>query len=510
MGVPILRSINAGSPQRLALALAGATLVLHLVGNPHYGFFRDELYFIVCGRSPAFGYVDQPPIVPLLAALSQSFGTSLFALRAIPAIFSAATIYTVCILAADMGGSAFALLLAAICATLAPVLSAFGAVLGPDTVQILAWPLGVLFIGRALHRSPHYWLPAGIVLGLAAEAKYSAIITAVAFAIGILLTRYRRAALSRWFCFGVLAAALIVLPNALWQILRSMPMLELLRNGQHGKNVLVSPASFLLQQVFLTNPILALVWIAGIVWCLAAPTWRWLGLATVALLAIMIALHGKAYYPTPIIGALFAAGTVSIEALIRTRPRLKAITIGVALAAGLPLLPLTLPILPEQQLISYRGSLSRFGLLPQPSENHAMPTIGQEYADMHGWQELADIVTALYRELPPETRARTQIFAANYGEAAAIDVLAPPGVLPPVIGGHNQYWLWGPRRWDGGSLIDVGGKLDADQKLCGSATEIGKFAADFIMPYENGKLIILCTHLKPHVADIWPKVKHYE
>ena len=505
-----MRPINANTTQRLALGFAGLTLVLHLVGNPHYGFFRDELYFIVCGRHPDFGYVDQPPIVPLLAALSQSFGTSLPALRAIPAAFSAATIYAVCILAADMGGGVFSLLLAAICAILAPVLSAFGAVLGPDTVQILAWPLGVLLIGRALQRSPQYWLPAGIVLGLAAEAKYSAIIAAVAIAIGIVLTPHRRAALSRWFLFGVLAAALIVLPNALWQILHGMPMLELLRNGQHGKNVELSPANFLLQQALLTNPILALVWIAGLAWCLATSTWRWFGLGTVALLAIMIVLHGKAYYPTPVFGALFAAGAVSIEALIRSRPTFKAVTIAVALAAGLPFLPLTLPVLTEQKLIAYRDSLSRFGIIPSPSENHAMPSIGQEYADMHGWQELADTVTRLYRGLPPEIRARTRIFAANYGEAAAIDVLAPRGILPPVIGGHNQYWLWGPRSWDGQSLIDVGGKLDVDRQYCRSATEIGKFEANFIMPYENGKQIILCTGLKPHVAEIWPTVKHYE
>ena len=504
-----MRVANANPTQRVALALAAATLALHLAGNAHYGFFRDELYFIVCGRHPAFGYVDQPPIVPLLAAGSKLFGTSLFALRAIPALFSAAATYAVCILAADMGGT-FALLLAALCATLAPVQSAFGTVLGPDTVQILAWPLAILFIGRALHRSPNYWLAVGIVLGLASEAKYSAIIATTALATGVLLTRHRRAVQSPWFLLGILAAASIILPNALWQAMHGMPMLELLRNGQHGKNVALTPANFRLHQSLLTNPTLALVWIVGIAWCLAKSPWRWLGFGTMALLAIMIVLHGKAYYPTPIYGALFAAGAVAIENLLLPGSRLKPAILVLAFAAGLPFLPLTLPILPEQLQISYVEALSKLGIAPKPSENHTMPAIGQEYADMHGWQELADTVTRLYQQLPPETRARTNIFAANYGEAAAIDVLAPPGALPPVISGHNQYWLWGPRSWDGRSLIDVGGDLDADKQLCESAIEIGKFEADFIMPYENGKPIILCTNLKPPVADIWPRLKHYE
>ena len=369
-----MRAANANPTQRVALALAAATLALHLAGNAHYGFFRDELYFIVCGRHPAFGYVDQPPIVPLLAAGSQLFGTSLFALRAIPALFSAAATYTVCILAADMGGGTFALLLAALCATLAPVQSAFGAVLGPDTVQILAWPLAILFIGRALQRSPNYWVAAGIVLGLASEAKYSAIIAATALATGVLLTRHRRAVLSPWFLLGILAAASIILPNALWQAVHGLPMLELLRNGQHGKNVALIPANFLLQQALLTNPTLALVWIGGIAWCLAKPPWRWLGLGTVALLAIMIALHGKAYYPTPIFGALFAAGAVAIENILYPTSKLKPAILLIAFAAGVPLVPLTLPILPEERQISYVETLSKLGIAPKPSENHIMPS----------------------------------------------------------------------------------------------------------------------------------------
>src|SRR5450755_3571297 len=109
-----------------------AATLLHLLGNPHYGFFRDELYFIACGRHPAFGYVDQPPLVPALAALSQAWGQSLFVLRAVPALFAGASICVTCLLARELGAGVFGQGLAALAAGLSPVLMNFGMKLSTD------------------------------------------------------------------------------------------------------------------------------------------------------------------------------------------------------------------------------------------------------------------------------------------------------------------------------------------------------------------------------------------
>jgi hypothetical protein len=493
---------------RTAAALAAAVFLVHLVGNPHYGFFRDELYFIVCGRHPDFGYVDQPPLVPFLAAGSQAFGTSLVALRAIPALLAAAMTYTVWLLAAEMGGGRFARLLGAMTAALAPVLMAFGTMLGPDSVQMCLWPVAILCIARALRRSPVWWLAAGAALGVAGEAKYSAVMLAAALLAGLALSPSRRALAQPWLWAGVALAGLILLPNALWQWVHGLPMLELLRNGQHGKNLVLTPMQFLLQQLLLTNPMLAPIWVAGLVWCLVRPAWRWLGFGVIALLAIMIALHGKAYYPAPIYSAAFAAGAVAIEAWItRAWPRRAAIA-ACALAGAL-LAPLTLPFLPEPLMLTYLAALARIGIAKPAFEHHRAALLGQDYADMHGWQALADQVTALYRALPDGVRARARVFASNYGEAAAIDVLAPKGALPPAIGEHNQYWLWGPRDWDGTALIDINGDMEADAKLCGSVTLLANFTAPYVMPFEDGIPIILCQGLTVPVGALWPRLKHY-
>jgi len=169
--------MNAVRLNRTATIAALVTFVLHLAANPHYGFFRDELYFIICGFHPAWGYVDQPPAVPLLAAGSQLFGHSLFLLRALPAIFAAGGVYVTCLLVAELGGGIFATVLASLAFFAAPVLLSFGQKVGPDMVGMWLWPLAALYVLRIVKGAdPRWWLAAGACIGVALESKYSYVV----------------------------------------------------------------------------------------------------------------------------------------------------------------------------------------------------------------------------------------------------------------------------------------------------------------------------------------------
>src|SRR5437763_6219700 len=67
---------------RIDAIVAGVVVLVHLVCINQYGWFLDELYFIACSKHPAWGYVDQPPLIALLIWIERHLlGDSLFALR---------------------------------------------------------------------------------------------------------------------------------------------------------------------------------------------------------------------------------------------------------------------------------------------------------------------------------------------------------------------------------------------------------------------------------------------
>ena len=503
------------SPSKGAAIAALVTLLFHLAANPHYGFFRDELYFVICGFHPAWGYVDQPPVVPLLAAGSQLFGHSLFALRALPAIFAAAGTYVTCLLAFEFGGGTFAVILATLAYLAAGVLESFGAKVGPDMVGLWLWPLAALYVLRIVKGAdPRLWLAAGLAIGVSLESKYSVIFFAAALVGGLLLTPQRRVLRSSWFLAGAFVAALVALPNFIWQAVHGFPMWELLRNGASGKNVAAGPLLFLFQQLLLTNLFAAPIWIIGLIWLLREAPARFLGYAYLILIAVMIALHAKHYYPADVYPIFIAAGAVAIESWTQRVRFPRAVIAAATLAAALFFLPFSVPILSESAMLGYSAFVSRALHIPRSAlatEHHRTAALPEDWADMHGWPELVSTVATIYFALPAAQRDRAAIVASNYGEAAAIDFFGPRYGLPPAISGHNNYWLWGTHGYSGNVIIDVNGDCGRhDFPGLFKSTRLAAYSnPPWVISYEQNIPISVCTGITQPLAQLWPKLRRY-
>jgi hypothetical protein len=490
---------------------AFVTLGVHLLVNAHYGFFRDELYFIICGRHPDWGYVDQPPLVPLLAAGTQLFGHSLFLLRTVPAVFAAAGAYATCLLAAEFGGGTFAQAFAALVFLFTGVLTSFGGKVSADEVGLWTWPLIALLIVRiAKGADRRTWIAVGVAIGVTLQSKYSVLFFLAALLLGVVCTPTRRILRDPWFAAGCSVAALIVLPNFLWQWHYGFPMLELLRNGQSGKNLIAGPVFYLFQELLITTLFIAPVWIIGLVWLLGGAAFRFLGVAYVVLIAEMIVFHGKHYYPANVYPIVIAAGAVQIETWTQNRRVLRIGLAVYALVAGLAFEPFAAPVLPEATFVRYAAAINSALHISKGTlateYGRETSTLPSDWADMHGWPELATAVARVYDALPTADRARAVVLADNYGGGSAVAFFTPS---IPVISVHNQNWLWGTKGYSGSVLVQMGGTCFKADHLYATRTVVTTFSSRWGIAEEQHLSIAICRGLRKPLASVWPDSKEY-
>ncbi|HEY5989961.1 MAG TPA: glycosyltransferase family 39 protein, partial [Streptosporangiaceae bacterium] len=133
----------------IAAALVLAVLLIAFSGR--YGYHRDELYFLACGRHLAWGYPDQPPLVPVIAWLMSDLApASLVVLRLPSAVASAALVLLTGLIARELGAERTAQAIAAICLAVAPLVIGAGHLLSTTTLNLPAWALASWLILRIL------------------------------------------------------------------------------------------------------------------------------------------------------------------------------------------------------------------------------------------------------------------------------------------------------------------------------------------------------------------------
>ncbi len=502
------------SPIALGVYFALFKLFLHFAFNSNYGYFRDELYFIACGEHLAWGYPDHAPLIAFVAKFSRALlGDSLFAIRFFPALSGAVKVFLTTLLVKEFGGGRFAVVLSCLCVIFAPVYLAIDDLLAMNTFEPVFWMACAYFAILAIKREDsRYWLWFGLFAGLGLMNKHTMLFFGFALVTGLLLTSARRVFLDKWLWIGGAIAFLIFLPNIIWEQQNNWATLELLQNVQKsGKNVVMSPPAFIWQQIFTLLPFTAYVWIAGLWYLLADKAgrkFRFLGIAYLVTLALMIFLKAKDYYLVPIYPMLFAAGGVwweNLMAKIRIARFLKFVLPVPIIAMGIIAMPLVLPILPIETFIKYQETL---GIKPPKSEVSFDSILPQIFADQLGWPEMVEKVAEVYNTLPPEERARTAIFAGNYGEAGAIDFFGGKYGLPKSISPHQSYFLWGPRDYNGETMIILGANRAEAEKQFESVEEKTEVNSPYSMSYEKYKILV-CRGAKKPLPEIWPSLKFW-
>ena len=492
-------------------SLVLAKLLFHLLTANRFGIFRDELYYLACAEHLDWGYVDQPPLIALVAWIARHlFGESLFGLRLIPAIAGAGTVWITAKLAREIGGRVLAQTLAAISVMAVPIYLIVHHWLTMNAWEPLIFAACALFVARALRMGgERNWIPFGLVAGIGLENKYTIVFFIAALVAGLLVTSARRQLASRYFWIGAAVAAAIFLPNFVWLVAHHFPFLELMHNIRGtNRDITRAPVAFVLDQIMTLNPLTAPVWIAGLVWLVVARGGRAfaaLGWTFVFMLTAIIVMRGKNYYLASAYPMLFAAGGVAFENIVGRR-RWIAVAYAVVIIAGTAVvIPTISPILSPDGTVAYQR---RLGIESPKFENQETGPLPQYFADEFGWEEMTRETARVYHSLPPEERARTAIFANGYGQAGAIDFFGPRYGLPKCISNHQNYWLWGPRNYDGSSVIVLGGDGSGDRKHFRSVEAVGQVAHPFSRRDEHFD-IFLCRDFTGDLRTSWSGMKKW-
>ena len=499
--VHVPRPRPARSADRVPLPawlIAAALVALEMAVSGRYGFMQDELYFIEAGRHLAFGYVDEPPLAPLLTRIVTSvLGVSPTAVRIIPALAGGAVVVIAARCAALFGASGLGRVLAALVTACAPVIFVSIHVDNTTPLDLLFWAAVVLCAATALlRRRPRWWLGAGVAAGLGLENDNLMLLLLAGLTIGLLVSPHRQVLRTRWPWIGAAVAVVIWTPNLAWQASNGWPQLAMAAALRHENSSAGDYAAGLPAQLLSIGLLVTPIVIAGFARLWRTPELRFIAVAATVMLVYVLAwIPGKGYYTDGLAPAVLAAGSAAAERWIARgrRPKARSALLIAAPLVGLLILPDLLPVVPVTAV-------------------HSLPASAQQSSDLGdtiGWPQFTRAVAAQDAALARAGHPPTAIFTGYYGEAAALGVLGGRYHLPPVLSGHNAYWTWGPGNASDTAVLAVDslGQLRPYFASC-------RLLTTYQAPYDvqndwTGLQIGVCTGPVARWPELWPHLKHY-
>jgi hypothetical protein len=426
-------------------------IVLHLIFNANLEYHRDELLYFSLGRHPDIGFATVPPMIGWIAWLMQTlFGYSLFAVRLFPAIMSGIMVLIVMDLARELGGKRYAMILAGVGIIISIFEMRTFSLFQPVHLDLLFWTLVFYIIIKYINTgNDKYLLILGIVAGLSLLNKYLIAFLFAILVIAVLFSEFRNIFRKKMFWYGILAGAIIFMPNIIWQIDHGLPVINHLSELSRSQLVNVDRMGFLKEQLIMPGAASFLT-IAGLVVLLFSKKpekTQFLGFTVIIVILGLMLMRGKSYYTIGVFPLLISAGSVFYESVLR-RWYTRTVFIALIVIISIFLLPFGFPVYKSEGLVNYFNTIESkygfdFGRTFEDGSKHSLP---QDYADMLGWEELTLITDKAWRMIPDKESAF--IYCENYGQAGAITIIGKKYGLPEAVSFHESFRYWIPTEFD--------------------------------------------------------------
>jgi len=485
--------------------LIALKLLLHLCLNGMWSFYRDELLYLALGRHLDWGFASVPPAIGFWGWLGGSvLGGSVEVVRLIATLFGTATVVLTALIAKEMlpkdseqSSGKFAVGIVGLAGLTTSAFLRPAMLFMPVVFDIFYWTLLCFLFLKYLNTEKSPWLLwFGLAVGLGLLNKYTILIFLFAMLPGLVLTKQRRIFTNTQFYLAAGLALLVVAPNIAWQAAHKFPVFRHMSELASSQLQHVSLGDFLSDQFRMHLAALPL-WLSGLYFLLfrkEAAAWRTFGWMYLMVLAVLIFFSGKSYYSLGAYPVLIGAGAAWLEQLTAQRRKWLRVALPVTMIVlGAITLPVALPFLQPEAEARLMEKLSKSAVFKgvlrwEDGKYYALP---QDFSDMLGWEELAEITGKVWQNIPNKSAAA--IYAENYGQAGAIVHFGKKYAVPEVLSFSDNYRYWLPDSLPANfqTLIYVNDELGDD--MPGFFATIEK-VGELNMPLsrQNGDQVYLC------------------
>ncbi|MFT4031084.1 MAG: glycosyltransferase family 39 protein [Siphonobacter sp.] len=407
--------------KRSAILLGSITakfFLQYFLISPEYDLHRDEYLHLDQASHLAWGYLSVPPFSSWVALIVRGLGNSAFVVRLFPALFGALTILVVWKTVEELKGSLWACVLASV-GLLFSVLLRLNQLFQPNSFDVLCWTTLYLTIIKYIHTKNQHWLYVfAAVFAVGFLNKYNIFFLLIGFVPAVLLTKQRKLLASPHVYLALVVGILLISPNLIWQYQHGFPVVHHMKLLTEKQLVHVNRIDFLKEQLlfFMGSWIIIIAGLYGLLVYEPFREYQSFFFALFFTVTIFVMLRAKGYYAIGLYPIYIAFGAVFITVKLQARWARVAL-MALPLLCFIPMYQIAFPNKTPQQMVEHAEGYRKFGLLRwEDGRDHLLP---QDFADMLGWQELAQKVDAVYARLPdPE---KTLVLCDNYGQAGAIN-----------------------------------------------------------------------------------------
>ena len=430
----------------LVLFFCVIKLILHLVADSHSGFQGDELLHIETGNHLAFGYMEFPPLIAVIAFVQNLFhSNSVFIHHIFSHVAAILIIIYVAKTTLELGGKSKAVFLVLLAIVIAPGFGRSQQLFQPVVFSQLFWVLGfyqlVRFV-KYLDKKSLWYLTLFCVLGFL--TKYDSIFFLFGLLSLLFFKRTRTALLKHQFWFNVIVFLLCITPNIIWQYVHDFPLLQMTTRLYETQLDKISRIENVTNLVIAINPVVSLLLIIpAILYFLKSKSTtvvRILAMAIGLSFALLLYKNGKSYYFYPIIITLLPFGAICWEQIVLVKRRWVMYPITVFMLLGAVLIPFGMPVYGFDRYLEK--------VYPYEVKDIQGGEFGvkyDEYYTQDKWKTTMQALQSVYDSIPNTEKKNSLIWGKHYAQAGALSLFGVSYNLPKAFSYHGSFYSWTPK-----------------------------------------------------------------